>query len=343
MDEFAARPRGRRSERGRPFDVSLRQLQIFWAVAHAETLTRAAKQLGLAQPSLSQHLQKLESTVGGRLFERRSNEMVLTEAGRLLLPKAEQVLRQLGEFEEELRRFSADQRVTVRLAGLSSLLRSLVPGVLTATRAAFPGIDFDLQEAAPTDIVEMLYGRHIHIGLLAANSVAEAGIGFLQVPLVEDPYVLVVPERLVLDGVRDPQAELDAAAFGLLGSAVQFSFGTPHTKRLEEWYHEVLPHSRVVAQCRSFEVAIALVRAGLGVCLVPALSTLGAEGPPGGVRLYRVALPPRRLVALVPSQYRRRAPYAAVLDGLVDAAGRIGLPPLLAPPPFLDRPAGPGP
>src|SRR5690606_14839381 len=103
--------------------------------------------------------------------------------------------------EDELRRFNADQRVTVRLAGLSSLLRILVPGVLTAARAAFPGVDFDLQEAAPNDIGEMLYGRHIHIGLLAANSVAEAGIGFLQVPLVEDPYVLVVPEGLGLDGV----------------------------------------------------------------------------------------------------------------------------------------------
>lgn len=340
MDDNVARPRGPKGEHRRPFDVSLRQLQIFWAVAHADTLTRAAKQLGLAQPSLSQHLQKLESTVGSRLFERRSNEMVLTEAGKFLLPKAEQVLRNLGEFEDDLRRFSADQRVTVRLAGLSSLLRILVPQVLTATRAAFPGVDFDLQEAAPNDIVEMLYGRHIHIGLLAANSVAEAGIGFLQVPLVDDPYVLVVPEGLPLDGVTDPQRELDAAAFALLGSAVQFSFGTPHTKRVEDWYHQVLPHSRVVAQCRSFEIAIALVRAGLGVCLVPALSARLAEAGPAGVRLYRVALPPRRLVALIPSQYRRRDPYAAVLDGLVAAAAAIALPPMLVAPPFLATDAG---
>jgi len=337
MDESVARPRG---ERQRPFDVSLRQLQIFWAVAHADTLTRAAKQLGLAQPSLSQHLAKLESTVGNRLFERRSNEMVLTEAGKALLPKAEQVLATLTEFEDDLRRFSADQRVTVRLAGLSSLLRMLVPGVLAATRATHPGVDFDLQEAAPNDIVEMLYGRHIHIGLLAANSVAEAGLGFLQVPLFDDPYVLVVPEGLVLDGISDPQAELDAPALALLGSSVQFSFGTPHTRRVEDWYRTVLPHSRVVARCRSFEVAIALVEAGLGVCLVPALSSLAAAGGPG-VRRYRVALPPRRLVALLASQYRRRAPYEAVLDGLVAAAAGIDLPPLRAAPPFLDRRAGP--
>lgn len=339
MDDVARR-KGTRPGRSRTLDVSLRQLQIFWAVAHSDTLTRAAKQLGLAQPSLSQQLSKLESTVGSRLFERRSNEMVLTEAGKYLLPKAEQVLRNLDELEEGLRQFSGGERVTVRLAGISSLLRVLAPRVLTATQARFPSVDFDIQEAAPTDIVEMLYGRRIHVGLLAANSVAEAGIGFLQVPLLDDPYVLAVPEHLDLEGIVDPTAALDPDALSLLGRYIQFNFGTQHAKRVEDWYLKMLPDSRVVAQCRSFEIAIGLVKAGLGVCLVPALSTLTWEGQPTGVRLYRVDLPPRRLVALLPSQYRRQEPYATALDGLAAAAAEFRLPPILEPPPFLAVPPG---
>ena len=58
-------------EVGKRPDVTLHQLRIFWAVAHSETLTKAAKQLGLAQPSLSQQLSKLESTLGSKLFHRR--------------------------------------------------------------------------------------------------------------------------------------------------------------------------------------------------------------------------------------------------------------------------------
>ena len=54
-------------------DLTLHQLRIFWAVAHSETLTKAAKQLGLAQASLSQQLGKLETNVGTLLFHRRSN------------------------------------------------------------------------------------------------------------------------------------------------------------------------------------------------------------------------------------------------------------------------------
>ncbi len=335
---LAQEPQRQRSgESGRRSDVTLHQLRIFWAVAHSETLTRAAKQLGLAQPSLSQQLSKLETTLGTRLFHRRSNEMVLTEEGRVLLPRAETVLRDMQELEESLQRLGGGQRATVRIAGITSMLHALLPAAISRTQDDFPDVDFDIQEAAPNDILELLYGRRTNIGLLAANSIAEAGVGFLQVPLLDDPYVLVVPESLDLDGVRDPCTDLAPQALDLLYRSIQFSFGTPHTKRIEDWYQRMLPRSRVVAQCRSFEVAIGLVRAGNGVCLAPALSTMMGGGAPSGVRLYRVGLPPRRLVALVPSQYRRQAPYAALLDRLQKACTNWSPPPTGPTPPFLQR------
>src|ERR1700753_4013114 len=70
-------------------EVTVHQLRVFWAIAHSDTLTKAAKQLGLAQPSLSQQLSKLEQTIGAQLFHRRAGEMTLTEAGNYLLPRAE--------------------------------------------------------------------------------------------------------------------------------------------------------------------------------------------------------------------------------------------------------------
>ena len=55
--------------------ITLNQLRIFWAVAHGASLTRAAKQLGITQPSLSQQLAKLEQALGSRLFDRINNEL----------------------------------------------------------------------------------------------------------------------------------------------------------------------------------------------------------------------------------------------------------------------------
>ncbi|HVW91613.1 MAG TPA: LysR family transcriptional regulator [Devosia sp.] len=317
-------------------EITLHQLRIFWAIARAETLTAAAKRLGMAQPSMSQQLSKLETTIGARLFHRRSNELVLTEAGEYLLPRAEHLLRTMNELEEGLHEYGAGQRTTLRLAGINSVLRVLLPRAMNAVQARFPGAEFDIQEGAPNDILNMLYGRSINVGLLAANSVAEAGVGFLQVPIMEDPYVLVVPAALDLDGVADP-ADLDAGSRAILNSAVQFAFGTQHARRVEDWFASVLPRHRIVAQCRSFEVAVGLARAGAGVCLAPALSTLSDGAALDGIRLYAVNEPPRRLVALVASQYRRQEPYAGLIEALQAAGAAQSLPEIRPTPPFLEN------
>ncbi|KKB84978.1 hypothetical protein VW29_09220 [Devosia limi DSM 17137] len=315
-------------------DPTLHQMRIFWAVARSETLTKAAKQLGLAQPSLSQQLGKLETTLGNRLFHRRSNEMELTEAGNFLLPRVEQVLRIVAELEDGLAQFSGGLRLTLRLAGINSVLRGLLPTAVRAMQEKFPELDFDIQESAPTDILDLLYGRRVNIGLLAADSVAQAGVGFLQVPLMEDPYVLVVPKDLLLDGVRNPKIELAPAHWAMLNQSIQFSFGSQHTNRVAEWYEQRLPEHRVVAQCRSFETAIGLVQAGAGVCLAPALAS-GSQGVSNSVRLYRVQGAARRIVALIPSQYRRVEPYASLLEELQCAAQTCTVGGILDTPPFL--------
>ena len=336
----ATEGRGRRTSVGeKRAEVTVHQLRIFWAVVHSATMTKAAKQLGLAQPSMSQQLAKLETTVGTKLFHRRSGELTLTEAGTYLLPRAEHVLRGMRELEDGLGQFSGGQRVTVRIAGINSVLRVILPAAIREVHGKFPDADFDIQESAPADTLELLYGRRINIGLLAANSVAQDAVGFVQVPVVEDPNVLVVPEHLVLDGITDPGRELKPADAALLNQTIQFIFGTQHDKRVEDWYDELLPDHRIVAQCRSFEVAIGLVRAGSGICIAPALSTVAGLGASEGLRLYRIQAPPRQIVALVPSQYRRMEPYSTLLDTLQQIGSATSLPPILPTPPFLARPS----
>ena len=325
-----AEPRGKKAG-----EITLHQLRIFWAVARSATLTKAAKQFGMAQPSLSQQLGKLEANIGTLLFHRRSNVMVLTEAGHYLLPRAESMLRKMRELEDGLTQFSEGQRQTMRLAGISSVLRVLLPDAVAAMQAQFPEIEFDLQDSAPADILELLYGRRVTIGLLAANSVAQAGVGFSQTPLMDDPYVLAVPESLNLDGVSDAQTDLNAAQRSLLNQSIQFMFGSQHSNRVAEWFDRMLPQHRVVAQCRSFDTAIGLVQAGAGVCLMPALATVAGNAAIAGVRAYLVKAPPRRIVALVPSQYRHTEPHASLLQHLQARGSSYLAPGLLPTPPFL--------
>lgn len=320
--------------------MTLHQLRIFWAVAHAETLTKASKQLGLTQPSLSQQLSKLETSVGARLFDRQPNQMALTDAGRFLLRKAEYILGNIEEAEEGLRGFTEGMRANIRLAGIHSVLRVLLPPALRRLRNTFPDVELDIHETAPADALELLYGRRVNVGLVASNSIAKASVGFHQTPIAEDPYVFAVPASISLADISDPDAELSPAEQKVINSCIQFTFGTQHTRRVEQWYSQVLPRHRMIAACRSYEVAMAMVQAGLGVCLVPAYTALNGDRSLDGVNLYRATEPDRRLVALVPVQYQRVEPYRSFIVALQEAGKEIALPVIQDTPPFLNRAAG---
>jgi DNA-binding transcriptional LysR family regulator len=315
-------------------EISPRRLQIFWAVAHAGSMTKAAKLLGVTQPSLSQQLSSLETAVGFRLFERRSNAMQLTELGIILLSKAENVLRSLQQLEDEVALGSGVRRHTIRIAGATSAMRTIVPAALLDVGPSQPNLDFDLHEGSPGEVLDLLYARRVNLGILAAAAAAEPNAGFQQTAIHEDPYVLVVPQGINLGKVGDPVRDLSPKSQRLLNSTVQFVFGTQHARLIQTWYDTVLPQNRVTARARSFELAIEMVRHQLGVCVAPALSVAGSGGSKG-LRLYNTGLEARQVVAMYPSQYRRQEPYEQLIDLLKLAGSRIELPRIEPMPPFV--------
>jgi DNA-binding transcriptional LysR family regulator len=308
--------------------MTLHQLRIFLAVAQTATLTRASKQLGLAQPSLSQQLARLEESVGTRLFDRARNRMELTDAGRVLLRHAQNILKEVNEAEAGLREFAAGKRSIVRIAGLNSVVKALLPEALRRYGGVRPALEVDIHEAAPAEVLEMLYSRQADIGLIGADSVAQSSIGFRQVPIIEDPYVFAVPRAVRLDAINDLEGAPESAT-RVLNSAIEFNFGTSHTLRVQQWYQRVLPSHRIVAHCRTYDVALELVRAGFGVCLVPAMTALELAGTLDGIELFATDHGNRRTVAIIADQYLRLSPYKDLVEALQAAGRNLTLPPIL--------------
>jgi DNA-binding transcriptional LysR family regulator len=147
--------------------------------------------------------------------------------------------------------------------------------------------------------------------------------------------VLAAPDTLRLDHVCDPERDLPPEAQEVLNRSIQFSFGTQHTKRVQAWYDSVIPGNWPFIQVRSFELALSMARAGLGVCLAPALAAATASGALEGVRLYRVHYPPRRIVAILPAHCARQQAHADLIAALKDAAEKVNLPEMFETPPFL--------
>ena len=314
---------------------TLNQLRIFLAVAHARSMTRAAKLLDQTQPSLSQHIAKLEEAVGQLLFERGRGDFDLTDAGAFLCRRAEIIMAEVDEAVSGLEAHAKGMRGVLSIGALSSIARNLLPGAQALMAATFPDIELDIHEVAPGEAIEMLYTRRLTVALVAAGSLAPSALSFARTDVFRDSYVLAAPRSLDLRGVANPAVELGPDARRVLNSALQFTFGTQHQLRIAGWYDRFLPGHCVVGRVRSYELALAMVQAGRGVAVVPALSARIGAGVAYEVTLYEIGLEQRDVVALTPSQYRGVEPHASLLTALRNAGSAIDLPPVQPTPPFL--------
>src|SRR5262249_620103 len=147
------------------------------------------------------------------------------------------------------------------------------------------------------------------------------------VPVVHDPYVFAVPSAINLGSLENLDEAPDEVV-RVLNRCIQFHFGTQHTLRVQQWYQRVLPAHRLVAHCRTYEVALGLVRSGLGVSLVPALTAFLVEGSLDGIELFATDHGHRNTIALLPDQYLRLAPYKDFVAALQAAGRNVVMPPI---------------
>lgn len=297
---------------------SLQQLRIFRAVAHAPSLSRAAKSLGLAQPSLSQAIQKLEKDFDVRLFDRTEHRLRLTAEGRHLLRRAEAILDQSEDLAREMTGFREGGRSTVAIGALASLARCLVPDAFRLARQRIAELDLDLHELDPAEAVQGLHDRTLQIALISKESVPPGRLDVAETEILTDPYVLATPAWC------DLSAEPDDATRAILGQCIRFEFGNAQTHRVEQWYRNMLPRHEVAATCRAYDSALALVEAGIGVALVPSLATRIGRNVTFRGRLWQVPGFERTIVALAgpPSTESSRIFLACLQESARTLEGR---------------------
>ncbi|NJO38077.1 MAG: LysR family transcriptional regulator, partial [Rhizobiales bacterium] len=284
--------------------LTLRHLEILRAVACNRSLTLAAKQLGLSQPSLSQQLSKLEGDLGQRLVDRSAKGLHLTDAGCFLLTKAESILAMVEEAEVGLGQFERGLRGQLTIGALTSLARSLVTPASIELRRRFPELQLNVVELSPEAVIRQLQSRRIQIALTSSAFMCDQAAHFTKVELMSDPYVLAVPKGV--DCGREP----------LVRSVIMVDLGPAHHELVSSWYDRILPDHQAVARCRTHELALTMVEAGLGVAIVPMLSTEVNGRMVFDVDLFELPLERRKVWALLPSQYRYTQPHARVLEML---------------------------
>src|SRR5208337_3886377 len=123
-----------------PPPFTLNQLRIFLAVAHSRSMTHAAKLLDQTQPSLSQHIAKLEESVGQLLFERGRGQFELTDAGDFLCRRARIIMAVVDDTVARLAAHAKGTRGVLSIGVRSSIARALLPDVLARMAETFPDV-----------------------------------------------------------------------------------------------------------------------------------------------------------------------------------------------------------
>jgi DNA-binding transcriptional LysR family regulator len=169
--------------------VQIGHLRCFLAVAEQRHFTRAARQLGLAQPSVSAQVRRLEGELGSELFQRMKGNLTLTPAGDALLPYARRILAEVDAASSELLASGSQVRGRLALGATPSLAATLVPLVLARFHAAYPAVDLVLREAGSVDLVAALDDGALDVALVILPVRHEA---LRTQPLVREELVVAV-------------------------------------------------------------------------------------------------------------------------------------------------------
>jgi DNA-binding transcriptional LysR family regulator len=146
--------------------VQLHQLRYFVAIADERHFTRAAAQLDIAQPTLSQQIRALEDDLGARLLIRRPGNIELTAAGEELLPVARRITAEAENARRALTELTDLKRGQVRLGATPSLCTGLVPQVVADYRRAHPGVSIVITEGGSRDLQQRLAAGELDLALL---------------------------------------------------------------------------------------------------------------------------------------------------------------------------------
>jgi DNA-binding transcriptional LysR family regulator len=279
---------------------SVRLMKTFLAVAGEGSFAGAAQRVALTQAAVGQQMRSLEAEFRRPLFERQGKAVVLNDAGRTLLPEAR---RWVVHYEQMLSSLpSADAMSgSVRLGAVVSAVRGLVQATL-ALKERHPGLDLHVSAAKSIDLLDGVVSGELDAALL----VREPGTGRPELAwsaLYSEPMVLLVPRAME-----------DAPARELLRRErfVRFD-STQHTGALvERTLRKLRVKPRELLELNAIEGIVELVRAGLGVSVLPLLR--GARWA-SDARLKVIELPgaEERQIALVRLRRSEKAAVAAAV------------------------------
>ena len=286
--------------------MDLNRLRVLAAVAREGSVTRAAEALHYSQPAISHHLGRLETELGIPLLQRAGRGVRLTEAGRVLAERADEILGRVRSAEAEVAAYAGLRAGRVRLATFPSALATVVPQVAARLLASHPELDLALTECEPPEAITALRNGDVDVALVFEHDEPRpSGADLTATALFDEPIYLVTPRGRDLGGRLPEPPRRPSDARGEVPES-----GPLARYAAERWIagcQRCRAHLLAICERDGFVPNIAfetddyvatqaLVAAGMGVTTLPGLALLANRN--AQVNIERIPHDRRRIIAL---------------------------------------------
>ena len=287
--------------------MTLTELRYIVAVARERHFGRAAEACFVAQPTLSVAIKKLEDELGLQLFERRTQEVVVTPVGQRIIEQAHRVLEEAGRIKEIARQGKDPLAGPLQLGVIYTVGPYLLPALVRELLECAPQMPLMIQESYTVRLIDMLKSGDIDVAIMA-EPLPEGG--FMVQPVYDEAFVVAVPRA-------HPWAKRKSIEADELKKETLLLLGAGHCFR--DQVLEVCPElSRPLPTAEgiqktfegsSLETIRQMVASGLGITVLPQSSVPTQPARDALIRYVPFAdpVPTRRIVLAWRKSYVREA------------------------------------
>ncbi|SDT11330.1 DNA-binding transcriptional regulator, LysR family [Halopseudomonas xinjiangensis] len=281
--------------------MTLRQLQVFRAVCASQSYSRAADEMALTQPAVSQQIRQLEEQLGQPLFEYVGRKLYLTEAANSLLAASEDIFDRLDNLDMSLSRLQGTLRGELKV-GVVSSIQYLTPHLLAAFRERHPEVTYCMEVMRRSDAIRRLQDNKDDVTLMALVP-QDRALEFF--PFLDNPIIAVAHPHHPLATASD--LPLKALEEHLV---LHREAGSGTRKACEEFLQNKRVHLLQTIQLGSGDALVQGALAGLGIAMVTAHAAATFLRSGELVRLDFVDLPLYRSWCAVHARGKRLSPVA---------------------------------
>jgi len=274
--------------------MEMHQLRYMVTLARTGNFSRAAEQCNVAQPSLSQQIQKLEAELGERLFDRMKREVRLTPHGTAFLRRAVRILEEVDAARREASDALDLKHGSIAIGILPTIAPYLLPTVMARFSAQFAGVEINVHEDTTAQLLKLVHAYEIDFAVVSEPI---AGDRLTVTELFTEELLLALPPRHPLARKRT-LSPADLRDQKLIVMKSGHCLGDQVLGFCER--QEVKP--RISFRSAQLETVQELVCAGLGLSLVPAMARRTSPRRAPEYRSLQAPAPARKIVLVWPQQ-----------------------------------------